>query len=51
MDLTRLPDKKRAFKPFNAASERFETRAKSASAPGYNIYSHLLLLIYSCFDQ
>ena len=38
MDLTRLPNKKRAFKPFNAAYERFESRAKSADAPGYNIF-------------
>jgi hypothetical protein len=51
MDLTRLPDKRRAFKPFNAASERFHTRSKSASAPGYNICFHRLLLIYSCFEN
>jgi len=51
MDLTRLPDKKRAFRPFNAASERFETRAKSAHAPGYRICFHLFLLIYSHFEN
>jgi len=49
MDLTRLPDKKRAFKPFHAASERFHTRAKSADAPGYKICFPFLPLIYSCF--
>jgi hypothetical protein len=38
MDLTRLPNKKRAFKPFSAACERFEARAKSADAPGYKIF-------------
>lgn len=35
MDLTRLPDKRRAFKPFEAACPRFPMRSKSAGAPGY----------------
>jgi hypothetical protein len=51
MDLTHLPPKKRAFKPFNGASERFQRRAKSADAPGYNIYFQFLLLIYSRFEN
>ncbi|CAF3441170.1 unnamed protein product [Rotaria socialis] len=38
MDLTHLPDKKRSFKPFNAASQRFHTRCKSAGAPGPGSY-------------
>jgi hypothetical protein len=46
MDLTRCPDKRRAFKPFNEASERFQTRSKSASAPGYRIISYLIALIF-----
>ncbi|CAF5178913.1 unnamed protein product, partial [Rotaria magnacalcarata] len=38
MDLTHLPDKKRSFKPFDAASQRFHTRCKSAGAPGPGSY-------------
>jgi hypothetical protein len=45
MDLTRVPTAKRSFKPFNEASERFKARAKSADAPGYNIYFHFLSFI------
>ncbi len=49
MDLTRLPEKKRAFKPFSTACERFPSRAKSADAPGYNIrfvYSSIHLCLF-----
>ena len=45
MDLTRVPKQKRAFTPFNAASERFPSRASSAGAPGYCFTSTHLLIV------
>lgn len=39
MDLTHGPKPRRAFTPFNAASERFPSRASSAGAPGYYLTS------------
>lgn len=45
MDLTRVPKPGRAFTPFNAASERFPSRASSAGAPGYCLTSIHLLIV------
>jgi hypothetical protein len=37
MDLNQTPEKKRAFRPFNAASVRFPKLSKSIDIPGYLI--------------
>ena len=48
MDRTHIIEKKRAFKPFDVASQRFQTRAQSADALGYgiNFYSILVNFVY-----
>jgi len=37
MDLNKMPENKRAFRPFNASCERFPILCRSTSVPGYLI--------------